>query len=131
MPFSVLDILAFGFASANFSGRTPKIFAAGYSMGGIILANYCGQYSQNPLLKGAIHFSGLHDAVPGLIHVFLVIDVGGCFSLKCWLLGMLVWRMSRILQFAWHPLTSGLQHELQVFRRHLAGTQNDVKQRAI
>ena len=52
-------------------------------MGGIILANYCGQYSQNPLLKGAIHFSGLHDAVPGLIHVFLVIDVGGCFSLKC------------------------------------------------
>eukprot|EP00434_Breviolum_minutum_P000263 symbB.v1.2.000215.t1/scaffold21.1/size436794/34 len=44
------------------TGRTPKIFAAGYSMGGIILANYCGQYSQNPLLKGAIHFSGLHDA---------------------------------------------------------------------
>ena len=30
--------------------------------GGIILANYCGHYSQDPLLRGAIHFSGVHDA---------------------------------------------------------------------
>lgn len=45
------------------SGQKPKLFAAGYSMGGIILANYCGHYSQDPLLCGAIHFSGVHDAV--------------------------------------------------------------------
>eukprot|EP00435_Cladocopium_sp_Y103_P034044 s582_g8.t1 len=45
------------------SGQKPKLFAAGYSMGGIILANYCGHYSQDPLLRGAIHFSGVHDAV--------------------------------------------------------------------
>mmetsp|Transcript_59712 Transcript_59712/g.142441 ORF Transcript_59712/g.142441 Transcript_59712/m.142441 type:complete len:476 (-) Transcript_59712:107-1534(-) len=45
------------------TGRTPKVFAAGYSMGAIILANYCGHFSEKPLLAGAVHFSGLHDAV--------------------------------------------------------------------
>ncbi|CAJ1371931.1 unnamed protein product, partial [Effrenium voratum] len=44
------------------TGRTPKVFAAGYSMGAIILANYCGHFSEKPLLAGAVHFSGLHDA---------------------------------------------------------------------
>lgn len=48
------------FVSHSLSGR-PKVFAAGYSMGAIILANYCGQYKE-PLLSGAIHFSGCHDA---------------------------------------------------------------------
>ena len=51
--------------SSSFSalGERPKLFAAGYSMGAIILANYCGQYKE-PLLDGAIHFSGCHDAAP-------------------------------------------------------------------
>eukprot|EP00913_Durusdinium_trenchii_P002612 g2418.t1 len=34
----------------------------GYSMGAIILANYCGHYDKDPLIAGGIHFSGLHDA---------------------------------------------------------------------
>ncbi|CAK9053355.1 unnamed protein product [Durusdinium trenchii] len=46
----------------KFSGIKPKIFAAGYSMGAIILANYCGHYDKDPLIAGGIHFSGLHDA---------------------------------------------------------------------
>mmetsp|Transcript_86177 Transcript_86177/g.278456 ORF Transcript_86177/g.278456 Transcript_86177/m.278456 type:complete len:510 (+) Transcript_86177:1-1530(+) len=41
----------------------PPIFAAGFSMGAIILGNYCGQYGQETGLKGAVHFSGVYDAV--------------------------------------------------------------------
>ncbi|CAK9052969.1 unnamed protein product [Durusdinium trenchii] len=46
----------------SIAGIKPKIFAAGYSMGAIILANYCGHYDKDPLIAGGIHFSGLHDA---------------------------------------------------------------------
>lgn len=46
----------------------PKaaVFASGYSMGAIILANYCGHYGQDPLLEGAISFSGVNDAVKNM-----------------------------------------------------------------
>mmetsp|Transcript_34073 Transcript_34073/g.63595 ORF Transcript_34073/g.63595 Transcript_34073/m.63595 type:complete len:478 (-) Transcript_34073:157-1590(-) len=42
-------------------GEKATIFAAGFSMGAIILANYCGHYGKDPLLAGGIHFSGVHD----------------------------------------------------------------------
>jgi len=41
---------------------TP-LFAAGFSMGGIILANYCGQYKDDTLLRGAIALSAAYDCV--------------------------------------------------------------------
>mmetsp|Transcript_21212 Transcript_21212/g.49773 ORF Transcript_21212/g.49773 Transcript_21212/m.49773 type:complete len:483 (-) Transcript_21212:63-1511(-) len=46
----------------------PKaaVFASGYSMGAIILANYCGHYGPDALLEGAISFSGLNDAVKNM-----------------------------------------------------------------
>ena len=40
----------------------PPVFAAGYSMGAIILSNYCGHFGQDPLLAGGVTFSGIHDA---------------------------------------------------------------------
>eukprot|EP00932_Pfiesteria_piscicida_P007308 SRR837773.17347.p1 GENE.SRR837773.17347~~SRR837773.17347.p1 ORF type:complete len:207 (+),score=48.12 SRR837773.17347:32-622(+) len=44
------------------AGQAPPIFAAGYSMGAIILGNYCGRYGEDARLRGAVHFSGLYDA---------------------------------------------------------------------
>eukprot|EP00928_Gymnodinium_smaydae_P019466 TRINITY_DN17476_c0_g1_i2.p1 TRINITY_DN17476_c0_g1~~TRINITY_DN17476_c0_g1_i2.p1 ORF type:complete len:244 (-),score=43.90 TRINITY_DN17476_c0_g1_i2:358-1089(-) len=44
----------------------PPIFGAGYSMGAIILANYCGQYGGDTKLRGAIHFSGIYDPVQNM-----------------------------------------------------------------
>jgi len=39
------------------------LFAAGFSMGGIILANYCGQFGEHTLLQGAVVFSPSYDAI--------------------------------------------------------------------
>lgn len=39
------------------------LFAAGFSMGAMILANYCGQYGVDTRLRGAINFSGGYDTV--------------------------------------------------------------------
>jgi len=39
----------------------PPIFGAGFSMGAIILANYCGQYGTDTRLKGVVAFSPLYD----------------------------------------------------------------------
>eukprot|EP00933_Yihiella_yeosuensis_P063945 TRINITY_DN6721_c0_g4_i1.p1 TRINITY_DN6721_c0_g4~~TRINITY_DN6721_c0_g4_i1.p1 ORF type:complete len:491 (-),score=58.38 TRINITY_DN6721_c0_g4_i1:868-2340(-) len=45
------------------SFRESPIFGAGFSMGAILLANYCGRYvGEDCRLKGAVHFSGVHDA---------------------------------------------------------------------
>jgi len=50
-------------ASASGSNQCtpPPIFGAGFSMGGIVLANYCGQYGKDARLKGAINFSAIYD----------------------------------------------------------------------
>lgn len=41
----------------------PSVFAAGYSMGAIILSNYCGQFAADTLLRGAVAFAGTYDPV--------------------------------------------------------------------
>lgn len=48
------------------SHMLPPIFAAGYSMGAIILGNYCGKFGSDARLRGAIHFSGIYDAVANM-----------------------------------------------------------------
>lgn len=52
--------------SAQSTAASPPIFAAGYSMGAIILANYCGQFGSDSRLQGGVHFSGLHDAIANM-----------------------------------------------------------------
>jgi len=49
-------------AACGENGKPPPVFAAGYSMGGIILANYCGQYGADARIRGAVNFSGVYDA---------------------------------------------------------------------
>jgi len=48
---------AFGETSAE------RLFAAGFSMGAITLANYCGRYGDDARLAGAVHFSGVYDGM--------------------------------------------------------------------
>merc|ERR1719197_2112077 len=48
--------------SGNAMGAFP-LFAAGFSMGGIILANYCGKYGSDARISGAVQFSGVFDSV--------------------------------------------------------------------
>lgn len=52
-------------AAGGAAGPTP-LFAAGFSMGAMILANYCGQYGADARLQGAINFSGVYDAVKNM-----------------------------------------------------------------
>eukprot|EP00928_Gymnodinium_smaydae_P040595 TRINITY_DN27516_c0_g1_i1.p1 TRINITY_DN27516_c0_g1~~TRINITY_DN27516_c0_g1_i1.p1 ORF type:complete len:464 (-),score=45.48 TRINITY_DN27516_c0_g1_i1:472-1863(-) len=52
--------------ASNKGVPSSPIFAAGYSMGGIILANYCGQYGPDAILTGAVNFSGLYDSVSNM-----------------------------------------------------------------
>jgi len=42
--------------------KTDKIFAAGYSLGAMTLANYCGVFGSDTRLRGVVHFSGTYDA---------------------------------------------------------------------
>jgi len=43
--------------------RKVPLVGVGFSMGAIILANYCGQYGSDTRLCGGVHFSGAYDAV--------------------------------------------------------------------
>lgn len=40
---------------------SPPIFAAGFSMGAIMIGNYCGKVGKDSGLAGAVHFSGTYD----------------------------------------------------------------------
>lgn len=42
-------------------GSCSPIFAAGFSMGAILLANYCGKLGKSAGLAGVVHFSGTYD----------------------------------------------------------------------
>jgi len=43
--------------------RKPPLIGVGFSMGGVTLANYCGQYGSDTRLRGGVHFSGGYDAI--------------------------------------------------------------------
>merc|ERR1719468_267394 len=57
-------------AARGESGDKAKklpLFGVGYSMGAIILANYCGTYGEDAKFRGAVHFSGMYDGVANMM----------------------------------------------------------------
>jgi predicted alpha/beta-fold hydrolase len=48
------------------SGTETPIIGAGFSMGGIILANYCGHFGNDAILSGAVAISAIYDAIQNI-----------------------------------------------------------------
>lgn len=67
--------------------KPPPVFGFGYSMGGIMLANYCGTYGKDARLAGGVSFGGVYDT--NVNHLFeysrLVWQVYLVYPMKTWI----------------------------------------------